>query len=102
MRQPVLEGARVSEQHSADPLCDRQLVKKIPQSARLGGGEFANCEAEQVAAIARDIGIGPQELQFIASRGPQRPMSCQDFSAHLRRRSLHMMILPHFEICGAS
>jgi transcriptional regulator with XRE-family HTH domain len=32
--------------------------------------ELANCGAEEVAAIARDIGLSTQELEFIASKGP--------------------------------
>jgi hypothetical protein len=31
--------------------------------------ELANCGAEEVAAIARDIGLSTQELEFIASKG---------------------------------
>jgi uncharacterized protein YjiS (DUF1127 family) len=33
--------------------------------------ELANCGAEEVAAIARDIGLSTQELEFIASKGPR-------------------------------
>ena len=32
--------------------------------------ELANCGAEEVAAIDRDIGVSAQELEFIASKGP--------------------------------
>ena len=32
--------------------------------------ELANCGAEEVAAMARDIGLSAQELEFIASKGP--------------------------------
>ena len=32
--------------------------------------DLANCGAEEVAAIARDIGLSAQELEFIASKGP--------------------------------
>ena len=32
--------------------------------------ELANCGAEEVAAIARDIGLSAQELEVIASKGP--------------------------------
>jgi transcriptional regulator with XRE-family HTH domain len=31
--------------------------------------ELANCGAEEVAAMARDIGLTPQELEFFASKG---------------------------------
>ena len=33
-------------------------------------GEFAHCGAEEVALIARDIGVSPEELIFVANRGP--------------------------------
>jgi hypothetical protein len=33
-------------------------------------GLSANCGAEEVAAIAGDIGLSTQELEFIASKGP--------------------------------
>ena len=32
--------------------------------------ELAKCGPEEVAAIARDIGLSTQELEFIASKGP--------------------------------
>ena len=32
--------------------------------------ELANCGAEEVAAIARDIGLSTEELEFIDSKGP--------------------------------
>jgi len=32
--------------------------------------ELAKCGAEEVAAIARDIGLSTEELEFIASKGP--------------------------------
>ena len=33
-------------------------------------GEFAHCGAEEVALIARDIGVSPVELITIANKGP--------------------------------
>jgi hypothetical protein len=32
--------------------------------------ELANCTPEQVAAIARDMGLSPGELRFMAAKGP--------------------------------
>jgi len=60
-----------SENSTVVPILDAiaNWVKKYRHAVGLRG-EFANCDAEQVAAIARDIGISPQELKFIASKGP--------------------------------
>jgi len=43
-------------------------VKKYRQASGLRG-ELANCNAEEVALIARDIGVSPDELIFIANKG---------------------------------
>jgi len=32
--------------------------------------ELANCTPEQVASIARDMGLSPGELRFMAAKGP--------------------------------
>jgi transcriptional regulator with XRE-family HTH domain len=44
-------------------------VKRYRQAIGLSH-ELANCGAEEVAAIARDIGLSTQELEFITSKGP--------------------------------
>ena len=33
--------------------------------------EFANCGADEVANIARDVGVSPEELLFITNKGPR-------------------------------
>ncbi len=33
-------------------------------------GELANCRPEEVARIAQDIGVSPQELRFYVNKGP--------------------------------
>jgi hypothetical protein len=32
--------------------------------------KFANCGADEVANIARDVGVSPEELLFITNKGP--------------------------------
>ena len=32
--------------------------------------EFANCGADEVANIARDVGVSPEELLYITNKGP--------------------------------
>ena len=44
-------------------------VKKYRHAVGLRG-EFAHCGAEEVALIARDIGVSPDELIFVANKGP--------------------------------
>ena len=43
-------------------------VKKYRQAVGMKD-EFANCGPDEVAAIARDIGLSRQELEFIANKG---------------------------------
>jgi hypothetical protein len=32
--------------------------------------EFANCGTDEVANIARDVGVSPEELLYIVNKGP--------------------------------
>jgi uncharacterized protein DUF6455 len=34
-------------------------------------GELARCRPEEVASMARDIGVSPQELKFFVKKGPR-------------------------------
>jgi len=44
-------------------------VKKYREAVGIRG-EFAQCGAEEVALIARDIGVSPEELISVANKGP--------------------------------
>jgi len=59
------------EHRTVAPILDAiaNWVKKYRQAVGLRG-ELANCGAEEVALIARDIGVSPEELRFAASKGP--------------------------------
>jgi hypothetical protein len=59
------------EHRTVAPILDAiaNWVKKYRQAVGLPG-ELANCGAEEVALIARDIGVSPEELRFAASKGP--------------------------------
>jgi hypothetical protein len=58
-------------EHSVEPILDAiaNWVRKYRQAVGLRGA-LANCGAEEVARIARDIGVSPDELVFIANKGP--------------------------------
>jgi hypothetical protein len=58
------------EHRTAAPIFDAiaNWVKKYRQAVGLRG-ELANCKADEVALIARDIGVSPEELVFIANKG---------------------------------
>ena len=53
--------------------------------------ELANCGAEEVAAMARDIGLSAQELEFITAKGRMPLPNCPSFCARLAliRRNCH-------------
>ena len=59
------------ERRTVEPILNAiaNWVKKYRQAVGLRG-ELANCGAEEVALIARDIGVSPEELRFAASKGP--------------------------------
>ncbi len=59
------------EHRTVKPILDAiaDWVKKYRHAVGLRG-EFAHCGAEEVALIARDIGVSPQELIFVANKGP--------------------------------
>jgi transcriptional regulator with XRE-family HTH domain len=59
------------EHRTVAPILDAiaNWVKKYRQAVGLRG-ELANCKAEEVARIARDIGLSPEELLFFANKGP--------------------------------
>ena len=59
------------EHRTVAPILDAiaNWVKKYRQAVGLRG-ELANCGAEEVALIARDIGVSPEELRFATSKGP--------------------------------
>ena len=59
------------EHRTVKPILDAiaNWVKKYREG--LGPrGELAHCGAEEVALIARDIGVSPEELIFVANKGP--------------------------------
>jgi uncharacterized protein YjiS (DUF1127 family) len=58
------------EHHTVETILDAiaNWVKKYRNAVGLRG-DLANCEPEEVALIARDIGVSPEELRFIASKG---------------------------------
>jgi len=58
------------EHRTVAPILDAiaNWVKKYRQAVGLRG-ELANCKADEVALIARDIGVSPEELVFIANKG---------------------------------
>jgi hypothetical protein len=49
--------------------------------------ELANCTPEQVAAIARDMGLSPGELRFMAAKGPHAADELPKLLRALGRRS---------------
>jgi len=59
------------EHRTVKPILDAiaNWVKKYRHAVGLRG-EFAHCGAEEVAQIARDIGVSPDELIFVANKGP--------------------------------
>ena len=59
------------EHRTVAPILDAiaNWVKKYRQAVGLRG-DLANCGADEVALIARDIGVSPEELRFAASKGP--------------------------------
>ena len=59
------------EHRTVRPVLDAiaNWVKKYRHAVGLRG-EFAHCGAEEVALIARDIGVNPEELITIANKGP--------------------------------
>ena len=59
------------EHRTVRPVLDAiaNWVKKYRHAVGLRG-EFAHCGAEEVALIARDIGVSPGELISIANKGP--------------------------------
>jgi len=59
------------EHRTVEPILNAiaNWVKKYRQAVGLRG-DLANCGADEVALIARDIGVSPEELRFAASKGP--------------------------------
>ena len=59
------------EHRTVEPILDAiaNWVRKYRQAVGLRG-DLANCGADEVALIARDIGVSPEELRFAASKGP--------------------------------
>ncbi len=59
------------EHRAAEPIFHAiaDWVKRYRQAIGLRR-ELADCGPEEVAAIARDIGVSPQELEYFASKGP--------------------------------
>ena len=59
------------EQHSVESILGAiaNWVEKYRHVVGLRG-EFANCQPEEVARMARDIGVSPQELKFFVKKGP--------------------------------
>jgi transcriptional regulator with XRE-family HTH domain len=59
------------EHRTVEPILDAiaNWVRRYRQAVGLRGA-LANCGAEEVARIARDIGVSPDELIFIANKGP--------------------------------
>jgi hypothetical protein len=45
-------------------------IKKYREAVVGTQNELANCTPEQVASIARDMGLSPGELRFMAAKGP--------------------------------
>ena len=66
--------------------------------------ELANCTPEQVALIARDMGLGPGELYLLPPKGRTPPTNCQSSSVRSAsiRKSLRPKILPRCATCNAS
>ena len=66
--------------------------------------EIANCTPEQVAVIARDMGLSPAELLSITAKGPH---AADELPRLLRAlgvdpQSLHPMILARCATCSKS
>lgn len=59
------------EHRTVKPILDAiaNWVKKYRHAVGMRG-ELAHCGAEEVALIARDIGVSPEELIFVANKGP--------------------------------
>jgi len=59
------------EHRTVKPILDAiaNWVKKYRHAIGMEG-DLAHCGAEEVALVARDIGISPGELIFIANKGP--------------------------------
>jgi len=59
------------EHRTVKPILDAiaNWVKKYREALGLRG-DLAHCGAEEVALIARDIGVSPEELIFVANKGP--------------------------------
>src|SRR6516164_9837855 len=66
-------------------------VKSYRQAIGLRN-EMANCTPEQVAAIARDMGLTSAELLSITAKGPTPPTNCHGYSA--RSASTRISLLP--------
>jgi len=62
----------VHEHHGVGPIL-AAIANWVRQYRRAIGlrGELAECPPEEVARIARDIGVSPQELKFFVNKGPQ-------------------------------
>ena len=45
--------------------------------------ELATCGMEEVASVARDIGVSLQELEFAVQKGPHAAMNCRSFLVRL-------------------
>jgi hypothetical protein len=59
------------EHRTVRPILDAiaNWVKKYREAVGLRG-EFAHCGAEEVARIAQDVGVSPEELIFVSNKGP--------------------------------
>jgi hypothetical protein len=66
--------------------------------------ELANCTSEQVAVIARDMGISPGELLSITAKGPHAADELPRYSVRSAsiRRNLCPKILAQCAICSES
>jgi hypothetical protein len=66
-----LEDAVINERYDKHTVLDAiaNWVRKYREAIGLRN-ELANCAPEQVAVIARDIGLSPAELSFVTAKGP--------------------------------
>ncbi len=62
---------QTSETHSVESILGAiaNWVERYRNAVGLRG-ELARCRPEEVASMARDIGVSPQELKFFVKKGP--------------------------------
>ena len=98
--------SNTSHEHGiVQPILDAigSWVKEYRQAVGLRG-ELANFREEEVAFIANDIGVTPQELLFAVSKGPHAADELPKLLSALGvdPRSLPPKIRPKCETCNAS